>query len=194
MANEILSGAIASDMEKCLSEERFDFISAADKAFILAFDRELARIGYSSGSQIGSGYCWGRYMIIYAKSGVKSKQVAARIYIRDQGIVLRLFINQIDKHRAFLENTPAWIKTVFTGDSGACQHCHNENGAACKFRKTYTLDGRLIEKCNGVTFEFAEPDLTKLPAYVDLLEEFYLSGKARKRLLTDLQPGDEAMA
>lgn len=35
------------------------------------------------------------------------------------------------------------------------------------------LDGRSYEKCNGIVFEFREPDLKKLPDYAGLLREFY---------------------
>lgn len=79
-------------MSSLLNEDRFDFISGDDKAFIRAFDAEITRLGYDFGDKIGSGYCWGKYMLIYTKTGVKSKNVYARIYIRDFSIVLRLFL------------------------------------------------------------------------------------------------------
>ena len=160
-------------MKNMIKEDRFSFISDADKAFIIAFDEEITKLGYDFGGNIGSGFCWGKYMIIYSKTGVKDKKVAARIYIRENSIVLRLFLNKIDAHRAYIENTPEYIKNVFTGDYGSCSHCHNEKAGACKFRKTYTLDNRFIEKCNGITFEFWEPNLEKLADYVGLLKEFY---------------------
>lgn len=166
-------------MKKAMTEERFDFISPENKAFILAFDEEIAKLGYDFGGAIGSGFCWGRYMIIYAKTGVKNKQVAARIYLRDSSIVLRLYVNQIDRHRAFIEYAPDFIKQVFTGSHGNCNRCHNDKGGACKFRKAYTLENRLMEKCNGITFEFWEPDLEKLPAYIGLLKEFYPIRKSK---------------
>ena len=112
-------------------------------------------------------------MIIYSKIGVKSKQVAARIYIRENSIILRLFLNKIDKHREYIENAQDFIKEVFTGEHGKCNHCHNDKGGICKFRKTYTLENNCIEKCNGVTFEFWAPNLEKLPGYMGLLKEFY---------------------
>lgn len=167
-------------MESLLVQERFDLISPADKAFITAFDGEIAKLGYDCGGAIGSGYCWGKYMIIYAKTGVKSRQVAARIYIREDGIVLRLFLNQIDKHRPAVEAAPAFIKEAFAGEHGTCHHCHNDKGGVCKFRKTYTLDGRYFEKCNGFTFEFHNPNLERLPAYLSLLEEFYPNKRGRR--------------
>ena len=169
-------------MKDIINQERFGIISAADKDFILAFDAEMRGLGYDFGGGIGSGYCWGRYMIIYAKTGVKAKSVAARISIRDDGIFLRLYFSDIDKHRSFLENAPQHIKAVFTGNHGDCKHCatgHRKDGL-CKFRKTYTLDGRRFEKCNGIVFEFGQPSREKLPDYMDLLKEFF-AGKKRSR-------------
>lgn len=160
-----------------LSEARFDFISRTDKRFIYAFDAEMVRLGYSFGNQIGSGYCWGKYMLIYRRSGVKSEKVFARIYIRDTGIVLRLFLNTIDKHRDYLEKAPAHIKEVFVGEQGSCQHCHNEKEGVCRFRKTYTLDERRIEKCSGITFEFHNPGMERIPDYITLFTEFFPNRK-----------------
>ena len=160
-------------MKSLLSDERFSFMSEKDKDFILSFDNEIRKLGYDSGPDIGSGYCWGKYMIIYSRSGVKNRKVVARIYIREKNIVLRLFLNKIDDHRKFIEDTPAFIKEVFTGDYGRCKHCHNQKGDNCKFRKTYTLDNQLIEMCNRITFEFGEPTLEKLSDYMSFLSEFY---------------------
>lgn len=156
-----------------LSETRFDFISAANKNFMHAFDGEMSRLGYGFGGKIGDGFCWGRYMMIYRKESVKSETVYARLYIRETDIVLRLFLNQIDKHRSFIESAPEHIKSVFTGPRGDCEHCHNDKGGVCKFRKTYTLENRLIEKCNGIVFEFFKPDVPKLADYMALFTEFY---------------------
>lgn len=164
-------------MKNILTEERFNILSEENKAFILAFDNEISKLGYDFGGNIGNGYCWGKYMIIYSKVGVKSKQVVARIYIRENSIVLRLFLSKIDKHREYIENAQEYIKDVFTGEHGKCNHCHNDKGGICKFRKTYTLENNYIEKCNGITFEFWEPNLEKLPGYMGLLKEFYLIKK-----------------
>ena len=160
-------------MKDILQEERFDFISKKDKGFVLAFNDEMAKLGYGFGGKIGSGYCWGKYMIIYTRAGVKSKKVFARIYLRDESIVLRLFLNEIDKHREYVENAPSHIKAVFVGDFGDCKHCHNEKDSLCRFRKTYTLDNRPIEKCNGSTFEFQDPNLQRISDYMALFTEFY---------------------
>jgi hypothetical protein len=160
-------------MEKILQEERFDFISSDKKAFILAYSAEMQKLGYDFGSTIGSGYCWGRYMIIYRKSGVKSDKVYARIYLRDTSIVLRLFLNDIGKHHDFIEKAPDYIKEVFVNDYGKCQHCKNEREGRCQFRKAYTIDNRIIEKCSGYTFEFHEPNIQKIDDYISLFTEFF---------------------
>ncbi len=132
-------------MEQIISQSAYNFISEKDKQFIIAVDEAVKEIGYESGGSIGSGYCWGRYMIIYAKTGVKDKKVAARIYIRDNGIVLRLFFSSIDKHREYIENAPDFIRMPFVSGHGDCHHCHNEKEGSCKFRKTYTMNDRFIE-------------------------------------------------
>ena len=156
-----------------LKEDRFDFLSAANHEFILAFDEEMNRLGYDFGDTIGDGFCWGRYMLIYRRSGVKSSKVYARVYLREADIVLRLFLSGIDQHHQFIEQAPAHIQQVFTGHFGDCQHCKNEKDGQCKFRKTYTIAGQLIEKCNGNTFWFHQPVIEKLPDYIALFTEFY---------------------
>ena len=160
-----------------LQDPQYSFISDTDKAFIAAFDQAIGAIGYTSNGEIGPGFCWGRAMVIYVKRGVKAKQVAARIYIRDDNIALRLFLNGIDRHRDYLEHAPDFIQAPLVGDQGACQHCHNERDGTCRFRKTYTLHGRRIEKCNGLVFTYERPVLDQLPDYMALLREFYGSKK-----------------
>ena len=146
----------------------FEFISTANKEFIITFTDELEKLGYYE-EGFGSGFCWGRYMLIYRKSQVKSKNVYARIYIRDNSICLRLFFNNVTKHSDYIKNTPDYIRNVFVGDYGKCKHCKGDN---CKFRKDYEIDGVKYEKCNGTTFEFYEPTIEKLPAYIELFRVF----------------------
>ncbi|HWS29631.1 MAG TPA: hypothetical protein VN512_05880 [Clostridia bacterium] len=160
-------------MERILKEPRFDFLSDSSKAFLFAFDCEMEALGYHFGESIGDGYCWGRYMVIYRKRNVQSDQVYARVYLRDNDIVLRLFLNKIDKHRSYLEQAEPFILAPFTGKRGDCTHCHNEKDSTCKFRKSYTLFNRSIEKCNGITFEYFEPDIADIPSYIALFREFY---------------------
>jgi hypothetical protein len=164
-------------MENLLSEERFNIVSEADKSFILDFDKAISGLRYDSGGAIGDGYCWGKYMIIYSKIGVKNKKVIARIFIKENEIVLRLFFNDIDKHRKYIECAPGHIKSVFVGNYGDC-NC-NPQKETCRMRKTYTIDGKLIKKCSGVVFIFWNPATEKLIDYINLLAEFYPVKKAR---------------
>ena len=157
-----------------LYSDKFDFISVQDKNFIIAFDDEMRKIGYTCSDTIGPGYCWGKYMIIYLKAGAKNKRVVARIYIRENDITLRLFLNKIDEHREYIENQPLYIQEPFMGDIGKCRRCKNDRDGYCKFRKSYTINNIYIEKCNGSTFEYQSPDMEKLPGYISLLKEFYL--------------------
>lgn len=173
-----------TDIIKLMQESRFDFVSKDDKTFITAFDAALLERGWGiENNGHFKGYCWGRYMLIYCKLGVKAKKVAARIYLRDDSIVLRLFLNGMDKHRAFLESSPEHIKSVFLlGGGGDCRHCPDSGSRVngrCIFRKNYTIEGQAVEKCNGAVFEFCQPNMQKLPDYLALLDEFYTT-KGRK--------------
>lgn len=141
-----------------------------DKDFIVQFNEKMNELGYTCNNEIVDGICYGKYMMIYRKQSVKSDKVYARIYFRTNGIVLRLFLNNIDKHSNYINNSPSFIKEAFVGDYATCNHCH---GDVCKFRKTYSINHIQYEKCNGLTFEFAQPTLERLKAYLELFLEFY---------------------
>ena len=160
-----------------LQDTSFDYISTENREFICAFDAEMEKRGYSAGNIIGDGICWGRNMLIYSKVGVKSPSITARIYMRNDGICLRLFLNNVTKHGEYIANAPDFINTVFTGEYGKCKHCKGDN---CKFRKDYEIGQSRYEKCNGVTFEFNEPVPEQLPEYVGLFDEFYAVKKAKR--------------
>jgi len=163
---------LKQSMKALLAEERFDEINEADKAFMLAFDERMADFGYDSGGCIVGGICWGKYMVIYSQTGAKTKKVIARIYMRDGGLVLRLFLNGIDKRRAYIESAPPHIKSAFAaGSHGDCS-C-NPKKENCRTRKTYVLDGKTVEKCSGAVYEFPNPTVETLPDYIGLLAAFY---------------------
>ncbi len=157
-------------IEQLLSEERFDFITPENKRFIYAFTNALSDMGYTFGDAIGSGFCWGKYMLIFTKANVKAKKVVARIYIREKDLVLRLFFSDVTKHAKYISYAPDFIKEVFTGPYAACKHCKGEQ---CKFQKTYDIEGVHYKKCNGRTFEFILPDINRLDDYIGLFKEFY---------------------
>lgn len=160
----------ASIIPKLLEDPSFGYLSDADRNFISEFDDAMYKRGYSAGNTIVDGICWGRNMLIYSKVGVKSSSVAARIYMRDDGICLRLFLSNVSKHGKYIAGAPDFIKSIFTGEYGRCKHCKGDN---CKFRKDYEIDGVRYEKCNGMTFAFDKPAMEKLPEYIKLFDEFF---------------------
>ncbi len=90
-ASAYCQAAERKSTEELLSEDRFTIISDADKALIRAFNSEMEALGYDFDGGIGDGYRWGRYMILYTKTGTKSKKGIARIYIREQPLFKVIF-------------------------------------------------------------------------------------------------------
>lgn len=167
-------------MKALLKEEAYDFVGAGDKEFIAAFDAEMERLGYTCNRTIRDGYCWGRSMIVYTKAGVKSKKSFARIYMREDGVVLRMYFSGVDKRRQAVEQASARIRQAFTDDYGACGHCHNmKRDGSCGHRKSYTLGGERYEFCDGFAFCFFSPDLATLPEYIRLFLAFYPEKKRK---------------
>ncbi len=161
-------------MPELMREARFCLISDANRSFICAFTEAMERIDFGFGGGIGEGYCWGKYMVIYSKG----KKVAARIFIREGEIVLRLFLNGIDRHRAYIESAPEHIREIFTTAHGDCRcQPRKEN---CRMRKVYTVGGKTYEKCGGVVFEVWSPTSERLDDYAALIREFYPERKAKK--------------
>lgn len=131
-------------------------------------------MGYTSNGIIGEGYCWGRKMIIYTKSGVKSKKSYARIYLRDNDIILRMYFSNVEKHSDYIGYAPDYIQMSFTGDYDKGGHCHNMNeDGTCSHRKSYTIRDKKYEFCDGFAFWFFSPDIDNLPEYLKLFHTFY---------------------
>jgi len=167
---EYLNPSEPKNMDEILSERRFNIISEPDKAFILAFDKAMNEFGYDYGGVIRSGNVFSPLLIVYGKTDTKSRPCPARIYINDNGIRFRLFLNKVDAHRQYIENAPAHIKNAFTSDSGRCTLCWDK----CPSRPAaYTIDGKTVQKCQHHTFYFDTPSMEKLPDYINLLSEFY---------------------
>jgi len=159
------------NVKNLLSQNEYDFISGENKAFIIAFDAEMEQLGYTSGKIIGLGHCWGRYMIIYTKASTKSKKSYVRIYIRDEDIVLRLYLSNVDKHSNIIEQAPAYIQEAFIGKFPSCDHCHDKT--ECVHQKRYTLNGTRYEICDGKAFWFIQPKIEHLSDYLKLFNTFY---------------------
>ena len=154
-----------------MTENRFDFMRAWDKAFVVQMTEALACLGFTYGDVIGDGICWGKYMLIFRKAGVSSKKVVARIYIREKSVAFRLYLNDITKHADYIVSAPEHIRSAFIGESGNCKHCRGE---VCRFQKCYTLAGVRIEKCNGEVFTFTDASAERIPDYISLFKEFYV--------------------
>ena len=170
-------------MKELLKNEAYSFVNEKDKAFIVAFDEEMTRLGYTSGGTIGEGYCWGRKMIIYTKANVKSKKSYARVYLQEAGLVLRMYFSRVDDHAAAIEAAPAYVQAAFTSGFGACGHCHNQKAdGSCGHRKAYTLHGKPYALCDGFAFWFNQPTVCQIPAYVQLFLAFYPEKKRRTNL------------
>lgn len=160
-------------MQALLTEERFDFVTPADKEFLLAFNQAMNAAGYDCGSEFRDGFCWGIFMLVYTKIGVKSDKCYCRIYLRKESIAVRMYLNNVDEHSTFIERAPEHIKTAFTGEFGTCTFCKSDKESSCRYRKSYCIDNNQYYKCNGYVFEFWEPRVTKISDYLALLQEFY---------------------
>lgn len=152
-----------------MTEERFSFMSSRDKDFVVQMTEALEALGYTYGGVIVDGICWGKYMLIFRKSGAKSKKVVARIYIRENSVAFRLFLSDITKHSDSIAAMPEQITDAFTGAAGLCRHCHGE---VCRFQKIYEINGTRYEKCNGEVFTFTNASAERLGDYIALFREF----------------------
>lgn len=168
-------------MHSALAQERFSFLKEEEKAFIAAFTGHMENAGYAHGG-IQDYVVFGKYKIEYYKAGTKTKKVVARIYLRDGdeniaarwnghglGIVLRLYFTNIDKHRAYVEGTPDFIKGPFVDNHSLCRGCKDK----CNRRKIYTIDGKPHAKCTDSAFMFEDPQANDPLDYIRLLGEFY---------------------
>ena len=177
-----------------LKDKKFNFVSKENKEFIFEFTKQMNLFGYDFNGKIENGFCWGNFMIVYSQTGVVNKKVIARIYIRDNGniiwggknynfyngIVLRLYFNNVNKHREYIENAPSFIKEPFINNNGICNNCKEE----CKSVKKYLINGTKIEKCAGIVFEFYDPKIENVIDYMNILKEFY-SKKPKNNILNN---------
>lgn len=156
-----------------LEEKCSDYLRSDDKEFVIAITEGFRLLGYSHNG-LEKGYMWGKYMIIFRKAGVKSKKVYARLYIKENHTVLRMYFNNITKHADYITSCPLYIQHVFCGEYGNCSHCSGED---CKHRKEYEISGIKYEKCDGYTFEFHDTTVDKVADYLNLFCEFYPNKK-----------------
>jgi len=175
LVGDIQNNYEAECLTELLAERRLDIVSDENKAFIIAFDRAINELGYDCENTLGSGYVWSPLMIIYGKTGTKSRPCIARIYIHDDGISLRLFFTNINKHRSYIENSPEHIKSIFYGG----QDCPCRPDCPHKGQKIYTISEKEYHKCAHADFRIATPTIRDVSDYMELLLEFYPAKKVK---------------
>lgn len=150
-------------------------LSAEDRDFVLALDMAMRREGYTSDG-IQPYACWGKYVISYYRASVKAKRYVARVYLRSDGLLFRMYFSDIDRHTDTIERLPEEIKAAFHSEYGKCKHCSsktNDSQGNCTHRKTYSLDGVRHEMCDGLVFLFDNHSVQAIPQYIELLQIFY---------------------
>jgi len=161
-----------------LSGNRFPFLSDANKAFIIAFDKKMNDCGYNYGSNTSwmpTAGGQGKGVIVYAKSGAKNRSPFARVHIYENDtLMLRMYFKDIDKHRTYIENAPQHIKNAFVFEGG---NCNKVDGVGCvqgcKSMKLYTINGTKYVKCCHAPGHFYHLSVEQLSDYMALLAEFY---------------------
>ncbi|MCL2204101.1 MAG: hypothetical protein FWB88_09220 [Defluviitaleaceae bacterium] len=169
LVNDMQNNYEAVNLTELLAQRRLNIVSENDKAFIIAFDNAINELGYDCANTIGSGYSWSPLMIIYGKTGTKSRPCIARIYINNEDISLRLFFTNINKHSAYIENAPEHIKAIFFGG----HDCPCRPDCPHKGQKIYTIDDKTYHKCCHADFRIVTPKIEELSDYMGLLAKFY---------------------
>ncbi len=168
-------------MEFLLIDRLYDFVSSGDKEFIVAFDRAMKKAGYENNG-IQPYFVFGKYKIEYFRPGNKTNKYVARIYFRDDGIVLRLYFSNIDKHRSYIEAAPDFLKKPFIDGSHKCKKpdCNGMPGknGICRYQKVYKIDGVPYVSCAETSFCYYHMKAENAECYVELLCAFY-PGKKR---------------
>jgi hypothetical protein len=161
-------------LDKLLLDEKYAFVSQKDRDFIMAFNDCMMNVGYKNNG-IQPYVVFGKHKIEYFKPGNKTNKYIARIYLRDDKIVLRLYFSSIDKHSAYIEKAPDYIQKPFVDESHKCKrpNCKGIGNDKCRYQKTYVIDGITYIKCAEQSFMYHNVDAENAPGYVDLLATFY---------------------
>jgi len=170
-------------MVELLSERRFDFISTADKDFIITFNKAMSNFNFDCGGAIYYGNNNSLYTIHFTKTSTRnkhiSKNVAVDIQIANEGLRLgfnlhtpQKFREKMKANRSYIENAPEHIKTAFTSNGkDPCTQCNPD----CS-RYSYVIDDKLYEYCSGGC-EFVHPGINSLADYIELFSKFYTRKK-----------------
>ena len=106
----------------------------------------------------------------------RQKKYIARVYFREDRIVLRLYFSGIDKHSDYIESASDFIKKPFVDESHGCKmpDCKGmiTNGK-CRYRKTYSISGTPYIKCAEQSFMYYNMDAKNAERYTEPLMKFY---------------------
>lgn len=150
----------------------FDSVSERAQRFLLDFDAAMNDSGYSYGGAPTSGFCWGISQFAYSRAPEKKKDYVCRLYQRGNGLVVRLYLQNVNAYSGYIESAGDHIRDAFVNDFGKCGYCKER----CRHRKSYAIDGKEYDKCDGMTFEFYDPEPAFVPRYLDLIRLSAKSG------------------
>lgn len=162
------------DTEKLLSDETYEFAVQNDKDFIVAFITLMMAAGYENNG-IQPYVVFGKCKIEYFRPGNKTNKYVARIYLRDDEIVLRLYFSNIDRHSAYIAQVPDFIRKPFVDGVHKCKkpNCKGIGNGKCRYQKIYTIDGVRYMTCAEQSFCYYGMEAGNASQYVDLLSIFY---------------------
>ena len=161
-------------MDVLLNKPEYQYIGELNRDVIIRFNNEMEKLGYTCNNTIVPGFCWGNHMIIYTKANVKSKKSYARIYLKDNELIVRMYFSDVNSKKEVIEESPEYIKDAFTGEYGYCKFCHNmKDDGSCSHRKSYQIDNKDYHFCDGYAFWFFNPTIDKIPEYIKLFMTFY---------------------
>lgn len=151
---------------KTLTEEQYSFLAEKDRTFLVHFTEAITARGFCV-------FAVDNTMFVYTRGSECTKHIAARIVLNSGTILLRMYFGDITKHQAYIRTAPNYIREVFLGGDGDCQHCGNERNGFCRYRKNYEIGGTAYGKCGGWAFTFGHPEEERLEGYLGVFDEFY---------------------
>lgn len=105
---------------------------------------------------------------------LKKKRVARfMVDFHDMNAYLILKIKNMDKYIDYIDKLPAKLRKVF--EKGNCSYCGFQNSTRefCKFRISWTLDGKRHDTCNFFSFRFKNPESDYSEYYTSLIGSEY---------------------
>ena len=171
-------------MKNLLGNDKYSYVNEEDKAFIIALDDAVVGLGYAHNGIEDHAENDG-FEIRYYRTGLKTRKYCVKSYFRGGVFTFRMLFTNIDRHREYIENAPDFIKQPFVNAKSVCKRgtfsgCIGQRSDKCSYKKTYTIDSILHEKCSYGTFVFDNPCIENIPRYMELLTTFFPGQKRIK--------------